>query len=301
MDTVTARRAQINALRAKIDHRLNQIVPDRGSSHRLNAAMRYALLAPGKRLRPLLVMLTAGRLGEDETALVPACAVEMVHAASLILDDMPCMDDAALRRGRTATHICYGEDVAMLAAVGLLNQAYSLLARAPGLSDALRLDMIRILSDAVGLDGLVAGQDGDLRGEGETSPSRISDIHHLKTSVLFIAAAALGGLAGGADLQELDALECFAGELGQAFQTLDDIVDAGQADAAMTGDAEDAGRATLISLLGHAGARSEARRRLGAARAVLADGGPRLAPLGAYLDVLLETREPPAEMDRLLG
>ena len=295
MDTVKARRAHVNALRAKIDHRLNQIVPDRGPSRRLDAAMRYALLAPGKRLRPLLVMLTAWRLGEEEAALSPACALEMVHAASLILDDMPCMDDASERRGQPATHIRFGEDVAMLAAVGLLNQAYSLVARAPGLSDAVRLEMVRILSDAVGLDGLVAGQDGDLRGEGETSPSRISDIHHLKTSVLFIAAASLGGLAGGADPQEVDALSRFASELGLAFQTLDDIVDASLPVP------EDTGRATLISLLGKDGARAEARRRLGAARASLADAGARLAPLSGYLDILLETREPPAEMDRLLG
>jgi geranylgeranyl diphosphate synthase type II len=295
MDTVTAKRAHVNALRAKIDHRLNQIIPDRGPSHRLDAAMRYALLAPGKRLRPMLVMLTAWRLGEEEAALLPACALEMVHAASLILDDMPCMDDAALRRGQPATHIRFGEDVAMLAAIGLLNQAYSLVARAPSLGDAVRLEMVGILSDAVGLDGLVAGQDVDLRGESETSPARISDIHHLKTSVLFIAAARLGGLAGDADRQELDALACFASELGLAFQTLDDIVD-----AALPAP-EDDGRTTLISLLGHDGARAEARRRLSAARSVLAGAGPRLAPLGGYLDVLLETREPSTEMDRRLG
>lgn len=295
MDTVMARRAHINALRAKIDHHLNQVVPDRDPSHRLCAAMRYALLTPGKRLRPLLVMLTAWRLGEEEAALVPACALEMVHAASLILDDLPCMDDAALRRGQPATHIRFGEDVAMLAAVGLLNQAYSLVARAPGLADAVRLEMVRILSDAVGLDGLVAGQEGDLRGETEASPARISDIHHLKTSVLFIAAATIGGLAGGADRAELDALSGFAAELGLAFQTLDDIIDANQIVP------EDDGRPTLISLLGKDGARAEARRRLGAARAGLGKAGPRLAPLAGYLDILLETREPPAEMDRLLG
>jgi geranylgeranyl diphosphate synthase type II len=300
MDTVTARLAQVNALRAKIDHRLAQLAPDRGPSHRLHAAMRYALLAPGKRLRPLLVMLTAWRLGDDDNALVPACALEMVHAASLILDDMPCMDDAALRRGQPATHIRFGEDVAMLAAVGLLNQAYSLVASAPGLSDGVRLEMVRILSDAVGLEGLVAGQDGDLRGQGETSASRISDIHHLKTSVLFIAATAMGGLAGGADRRELEALQHFASELGLAFQTLDDIVDASEAPVA-TAEDEDAGRATLISLLGHDGARAEARRRLGAARAVLIEAGPRLAPLSGYLDLLLETREAPATLDRLSG
>jgi geranylgeranyl diphosphate synthase type II len=188
----------------------------------------------------------------------------------------------------------------MLAAVGLLNQAYGLVASAPGLSEGVRLEMVRILSDAVGLDGLVAGQEGDLRGQGETSPSRISDIHHLKTSVLFIAATTMGGLAGGADRQEQDALQRFAEELGLAFQTLDDIVDAGEALVATPED-EDAGRATLISLLGHDGARAEARRRLGAARAVLTEAGQRLAPLSGYLDLLLETRESPAKLDRLLG
>ena len=283
MDAVTARRARIAALKAQVDARLDALCLPSGG--RLTAAMHYALSTPGKRLRPLLLLLTAVQLGETaEAALDAACAVEMVHAASLALDDLPCMDDAALRRGQPSTHARFGEDVAVLAGVALLNQAYGLLARASHLPAAARLAMVEALSSAVGLEGLVAGQALDLH-EPVGSLASLREAHHRKTGVLFMAAVTLGGVIGGANVTEHLALERFAAELGLAFQARDDVSDAGEVQPGCG-----PGRATLISLLGHEGAMQEADGRLSSARLALATGGPRLEPLCAYVDLLLGER-----------
>ncbi len=282
MDAVAARKARVAALKAQLEARLDELVPPAGG--RLTAAMHYALSTPGKRLRPLLLLLTATQLGEPAgAALDVACAVEMVHAASLVLDDLPCMDDAAVRRGQPSTHARFGEDVAVLAGVALLNQAYGLLARANHLSAASRLAMVETLSGAVGLEGLVAGQALDLH-EPVDSLAALREAHHRKTGVLFMAAVTLGGLIGGANLTEHRALERFAAELGLAFQARDDVSDAGEIQ--LDGGA----RATLISLLGHDGAVQEADGRLTSARRALAASGSRLEPLCAYVDLLLGER-----------
>ncbi len=282
MDAVAARKARVAALMAQLDARLDTLCPPLGG--RLTAAMHHALSTPGKRLRPLLLLLTAAQLGESaETALDAACAVEMVHAASLVLDDLPCMDDAAERRGQPSTHARFGEDVAVLTSIALLNLAYSLLVRANHLPATARLAMVEALSGAVGLEGLVAGQALDLH-EPVASLADLREAHHRKTGVLFMAAVTLGGLIGGANATEHLALERFAAELGLAFQARDDVSDAGEVDSS------GAGRATLISLLGHDGAVREADGRLTAAKRALASGGARLEPLGAYVDLLLGER-----------
>ena len=283
MDAVAARKARVAALKAQVDGRLDELAPP--AEGRLTAAMHYALSTPGKRLRPLLLLLTASQLGEAvEVALDAACAVEMVHAASLVLDDLPCMDDAALRRGQPATHARFGQDVAVLAGVALLNQAYGLLARSAHLPASARLSMIEALSGAVGLEGLVAGQELDLHAPA-ASLAGLREAHHRKTGVLFMAAVTLGGLIGGAKVSEHLALERFAAELGLAFQARDDVSDAGEVQPGGEG-----GRATLISLLGHEGAVREADGRLAASKRALAAGGSRLEPLCAYVDLLLGER-----------
>ena len=284
MDAVTARRARVAALKAKVDARLAELAPPAGG--RLSAAMHHALSTPGKRLRPLLLLLTASQLGaREQAALDAACAVEMVHAASLVLDDLPCMDDAAIRRGQPSTHARFGEGVAVLTGVALLNQAYGLLVSAGHLAASERVAMIEALSGAVGLDGLVAGQDLDLHAP-VASLAGLREAHHRKTGVLFMAAVSLGGLIGGASVGEHLALERFAGELGLAFQARDDLSDAVETQSGCGGD----GRATLITLLGHDGAMQEAQGRLAAAKRALATGGSRLEPLGAYVDLLLGDR-----------
>ena len=286
MDTIAARSAKVGALKAQLEARLVEFAPP--SRRALPAAMHYALSTPGKRLRPLLLLLTAGQLGRPaEAAMDAACAVEMVHAASLVLDDLPCMDDAAVRRGEPSTHARFGEDVAVLTGVALLNQSYALLARSAGLSAESRLEMIKALSGAVGLDGLVAGQVLDLH-EPVVDLAALREAHHRKTGVLFMAAVKLGALVGGASLAEQQALESFAAELGLAFQARDDVSDVLETEAA-------APRSTLISLLGRDGALREAEGRLAAAKRALALGGSRLEPLCAYVDLLLGERGRVAE------
>jgi geranylgeranyl diphosphate synthase type II len=263
--------------RSEIESALNALLPDPGAApHRLHAAMRYALLSPGKRIRPLLALLCAEQLGcERERALLPACTLELVHAASLALDDLPCMDDAQERRGQPSVHARYGEEVALLAAVALLNEAYALAARAPGLTDACRVELVRVLSDTVGPDGLTGGQELDLRRELAPNVVELSDIHRRKTGVLFVAAVEIAAAVAGAEEPARQALRRFAEELGLAFQALDDIADADEAPAATN----------VISVIGHEGARRRAARRLQAAKAALGEAG--LNGLGGYVDLLL--------------
>ena len=288
MDAVAARKARIGSLKAQVDARLAELAPAAGRP--LAAAIHHALSTPGKRFRPLLLLLTAIQLGETiGTALDAACAVEMVHAASLVLDDLPCMDDAALRRGEPSTHVRFGEDVAVLTGIALLNQAYGLLARSGHLPAASRLAMIEVLTDAVGMDGLVAGQELDLR-ESVVNLAGLREAHHRKTGVLFMAAVNLGGLIGGANVMEHLALERFAAELGLAFQARDDV-----SDAVETEVGGGPIRSTLISLLGRDGAVHEAEGRLAAAKRALASGGGRLEALGAYVDLLMGERDRVAE------
>jgi geranylgeranyl diphosphate synthase type II len=149
----------IEHTRARVEARLLALHPGSEGGMALTDAMAYSLLAGGKRLRPVLTVLTARILGADPAAaLDPACAVEMIHTASLILDDLPCMDNALLRRGRPANHRVFGEDVANLAAVSLLSEAFGVLSRAPGLTPVIRCQLVELLADAVGPGGLADGQ-----------------------------------------------------------------------------------------------------------------------------------------------
>ena len=287
MDTVADEISRLAAMRTRVETRLHTLVPEGG--RRLPAAMHHALSTPGKRVRPLLLLLTATQLGAAEAdAMDAACALEMVHAASLVLDDLPCMDDAPVRRGQPATHVRFGQDVAVLAGVALLNQAYAVLSRAPA-PVAVRLDLVQALAQAVGLDGLAAGQELDLH-EPSSDLTGLRQAHHLKTGALFIAAVSLGGRIGKASGVEAEALERFAGELGLAFQARDDVLDAREtcAEASL-------GRSTLISLLGPDGAHREAEGRLAAAKRALASGGARLEPLCVYVDLMLGERGRVAE------
>jgi geranylgeranyl diphosphate synthase type II len=256
--------------------------------------MRYAALAPGKRLRPILTLATAGMFGSDDDAVLDvACAVELVHACSLVLDDLPSMDDAKLRRGRRTTHLEFGEDTAILAAFALLNRGYSLVAEA-----ALRLapsrystsDLLHHLTAAVGTAGLVGGQALDLAtGRGASgrgadprsaSLSDLESIHSRKTGSLFVAAAELGAMSADARRKDLEAIASFAKNLGLAFQIEDDLVDA-TATSAESGkdERQDVDRANFVALLGIDGAAALADELLDFADASLAPFGRKADPL----------------------
>jgi geranylgeranyl diphosphate synthase type II len=219
-------------------------------------AMAYALHAPSKRIRPVLTLLTAELCGGTVAgALTAACAMEMVHAASLILDDLPSMDDAAVRRGKPATHIQFGEAIAILAAFGLLNGAFKSIAR--GYEPPLASRMTALLSDAVGADGLIGGQTADLLAtEHDITFEMLERIHRGKTGALFGAAASSGALTAGASSDSIGALQTFAKNLGLAFQIIDDLLDV-EGDPAITGKPirGDTKKTTFVSFSGPAGAR----------------------------------------------
>ena len=241
-------------LREQIDARLAELLPPpEHAGDLMGAALHEGVLAPGKRIRPLLMLLVGRSLGQSSAALLDlACAVEMVHAASLFLDDMPCMDNARLRRGRPAVHARYGEDVAMLGAVALVTQACAIAASAPGLHGELRAQLVKVLCHAVGMQGLVRGQYRDLReGASDRHCEDISSTNQQKTGSLFCAGFEMAALAAGADEATRCALRTAALELGQAFQLRDDIQDNLKTPATLGKDRnKDAGKSTLVALLG---------------------------------------------------
>jgi geranylgeranyl diphosphate synthase type II len=280
-EPLTLERNRLAVLRDLVERGLEDLLPDAGDPpHRLHAAMRYAVLSPGKRIRPILALLCAQQLGCSlADALPAACALEMIHSASLVLDDLPCMDDAATRRGQPSVHVRYGEDVAVLTGVALLNEAFAVVGRASQLSDAAKVAMVSVLTRTVGAGGLIGGQEKDLRGAPEPTLGYLSQLHHEKTGVLFVAAVEVGGLAAGASPAVLQALRLFARELGLAFQAFDDLEDEADLQAGRPG-------INMLSVLDRDALREEAVRRLQAAKAALAEGGPDLVPLGGYVDLL---------------
>lgn len=253
--TVTAEKSfysdsELLAMREAVNLRLDSLLPLSGD--RVSAAMREGTLTPGKRIRPLLLLLVARDMGCEKThtgLLDLACSVEMIHAASLMLDDIPCMDNAQTRRGRQTIHLQFGQDVAILAAVALLSKAFGTVASAEGLSAGCKAQAVAELSTAVGLQGLVQGQYQDL-SEGTTPRSReaITRTNDLKTSVLFEASLQLAALAADASPAVSQQLRHIARELGQAFQLLDDLSDSH--DGTGKDSHQDAGKSTLVALLG---------------------------------------------------
>lgn len=286
--------AFIEQCRAAIERRLAELSPDLGErAHRLAGAARYALLSPGKRFRPMLTLLAAREFGaEPGLALDVACAFEMVHAASLVLDDLPCMDDAMLRRGRSATHREFDEATAILASVGLLNRAFGVLAEAPGLTAVVKADLTSRLSIAVGFGGLVAGQAMDLDDRGrDRSAADLELLNHRKTGVLIAAAAEAGALIAGAAPQAIRAVGEFARHLGLAFQIHDDILDVQGGAEAGKDLGKDAGMTTVVSALGVEGARQALEGHLTSAEAALAAAGVRQRLLAPYVLGLFEARK----------
>ena len=250
----------LETLRQHIEDRLAQLLAESGRADLLSLAMRAGTLGAGKRMRPLLLMLVARDLGCETPALVDvACAVEMVHAASLMLDDMPCMDDARLRRGQPAIHVQYGEDVTILAAVALLSRAFCILSSAQGIPPEVRSRLVCTLGETVGAQGLVRGQFLDLHG-GARSAGEIAVTNELKTGVLLGAAVDMAAIVAQADERVAASLRAFALAAGQAFQIRDDFQDGPGNDSAVTGKdtGKDVGKATFINTLGV----DETRRRL---------------------------------------
>lgn len=196
---------------------------------KIHEAMRYSLLAGGKRVRPMLCIAACELVGGEEAAAMPAaCAVEMIHTMSLIHDDLPCMDNDDLRRGKPTNHKVFGEDVAVLAGDALLSFAFEHVAVATrGVSPARVVRAVGELAKAVGTEGLVAGQVVDIMCEGvaDVGLEKLEFIHLHKTAALLEAAVVLGGIVGGGSDEEIERLRKFARYIGLLFQVVDDILD----------------------------------------------------------------------------
>lgn len=233
--TILARRSRIEeALRGLLDRELEGISPE------VAEPIQYAVMSPGKRIRPLLLMAayeSAG--GKGARAADLACSVELVHAYSLVHDDLPCMDDDVLRRGRPTVHVRFGVGPAVMAGAALMPMAVQAIvdaAPALGLDDSTVRSMVTMLTSASGAAGMVGGQLLDLRAEGKpVEREELECIHTGKTARLISASVALGGMAAGAEREDVERLERFGLRLGLAFQAIDDILD-------LRGDTEELGK-----------------------------------------------------------
>lgn len=301
--------------RARVERSLQAALPAADTTpHRLHAAMRHAVLDGGKRMRPLLVYATGRAFGAGDAALdAPAAAVELIHAYSLIHDDLPAMDDDRLRRGKPTVHVAFGEAMAILAGDALQSLAFEWLTSAPGSAET-RIAMLRELSVAAGARGMCGGQALDLdatgkgkRGQSEVSqdrsgpdpdakvhchsgpfsafsPGDLERLHVLKTGALFRASVRLGAIAANADPEARARLDTFADALGLAFQIRDDLLDV-ESDHLTLGktagkDAEQ-GKATFPAILGAEASRARLRALAQAMAATLAPFGTRAAELAA--------------------
>ena len=265
----------LDSARARVDADLERVLPPATSGPgRLHEALRYAVFAGGKRIRPALALAAAQAVGGTADAALPfASALELVHTYSLIHDDLPAMDDDDLRRGMPTSHVAFGEALAILAGDALHSLAFeSLLARVrdPALARDLALDLAR----AAGVGGMVGGQVEDLEAEGRPpEEERLVRLHHGKTAALFAAACVGGGRAGGGGPQDLAALRRFGTELGLAFQIVDDVLDETGTPERLgkTPGKDRAGRKmTYVALEGVDRARARARGRVDAAVTALA-------------------------------
>jgi geranylgeranyl diphosphate synthase type II len=294
MDDQVAFLQRTETLRAAVDRRLAELAPPLDSApDRLVEAVRYCLLAPGKRFRPMVTLLAAAELGAPEgAALDLGCAFEMIHAASLILDDLPSMDDAGLRRGLPTIHRAFDEATAILAGVGLLNQAYAVIAADQGLPAPLRAELAGRAAQAVGFSGLIAGQARDLFDRDQLrDPAALERLNHEKTGALIVAAAQGGALVAGAPPAVVEAMGVFARHIGLAFQIRDDLIDAQDPiEVAGKDVGKDAAMATVVSTLGPAGSRQVMEAHLAKASGALAQAGCG-GLLGRYVGELFARRK----------
>ena len=247
--------------RREIEAFLKGLFADHTDWGDLYESMRYSLLAGGKRIRPVLALEFARLAGMADwrEALPAACAVELVHTYSLIHDDLPCMDDDDLRRGKPTNHKVYGETLAVLAGDALQPEAFRLILTAPGLDAGRRAACALTLAQAAGADGMVAGQVLDTLHAPRTR-QELTQVHNLKTGAMIAGACRLGVQAGGGDRDLLAAAEVYGRELGLAFQIRDDLLDVvGNADTfgkPIGSDAEE-GKVTFADLLSPEGCQKE--------------------------------------------
>ncbi len=277
----------------QVDAALDRFIPKPATKpDSIHKAMRYSLFAGGKRLRPALALAAAEACGGSvQAALHAACAVECIHTYSLIHDDLPCMDDDDLRRGRPTCHVVFGEGLAVLAGDSLLTLAFEILAQAQPTSRHGIADLVRELSVASGSRWLIAGQVLDLEGEGKAvSKAALKFIHQAKTAALLTCALRLGAMSADVTPSKLKALTDFGQALGLAFQVIDDILDVTQSTEKLgktAGKDVTAVKATYPALFGLKKSRKLAAELTAEALAALKPFGKKAVLMRAIAESLL--------------
>jgi len=291
--------AYLNDRRQLVDAALDRFLPSEDtpppSVHR---AMRYSVLAGGKRLRPILVIAGAELVGAQSSRVMPtACALEMIHTYSLIHDDLPAMDDDDYRRGRLTNHKVFGDAIAILAGDALLTLAFQLVAQnaaLTGVDAKVVCDVVAEIAGAAGTLGMVGGQVVDIESEGKTiTPEALEYIHIHKTAALLRASLSVGARLGGADAAALAAVGEAGQSLGLAFQIIDDILDVEGSLATLgktAGSDERKQKVTYPALHGIEASRREARRLIERTKSRLAVFGARSAPVCALADFVVERK-----------
>ena len=284
--------AYLQERQAQVEAALDNAIPVT-YPEKIYEAMRYSLLAGGKRLRPILCLATCEMAGGTiEMAMPTACALEMIHTMSLIHDDLPAMDNDDYRRGRLTNHKVYGDNIAILAGDGLLAYAFEYVAtHTQNVAPEQVLKVIALLGRAVGAAGLVGGQVVDLESEGklDVSQETLDFIHSHKTAALLEACVVSGGILAGLAAPELQRLSRYAQNIGLAFQIVDDILDitATQAELGKTAGKDlQAQKVTYPSLWGLEESRRQAQQLIAAAKEELAFFGESAKPLLAIADFI---------------
>jgi len=280
---------RLQELAQRIDRELARLLPAANAAPpRVHEAMRYSVLGGGKRIRPSLCLLGCEAAGGAlEKALPAACALELIHAYSLIHDDLPAMDDDDLRRGRPSCHRAFDEATAILAGDALLTEAFSLIAQSYANQPALVTELVRLIAKAAGSKGMVGGQVLDMAAmaappEPEALLSTLEEIHRRKTGALLLGSLLAGAAVAEADSATTDALDTYGRAIGLAFQVVDDILDATRSEGELgktPGKDEAQGKLTYVAALGLEGARAFARELGARGRAAIACLGPAAAAL----------------------
>ncbi|MDQ1922232.1 polyprenyl synthetase family protein [Massilia pseudoviolaceinigra] len=287
----------MKTVQAGVEEALGALLPPAGAvPHKLHEAMRYTVLGGGKRVRPLLVFAAGALYGADTRALErAAAAVEMIHAYSLVHDDMPCMDDDDLRRGKPTVHVAYDEATALLVGDALQSQAFLVLSEGMDIPAARQVAMLRLLAHAAGSAGMCGGQAIDLDSVGiSLTLEQLEQMHQLKTGALLRASVVLGALAGGdVSDEQMTALDAYAKAIGLAFQVVDDVLDA-TADSATLGktagkDAA-ANKPTYVSILGLEPSRVLAEKLRNDAHDALAPFGEKADRLRQLADLIVQRK-----------
>jgi len=284
----------LKAQQARVDSEIGRLVPSESIEPKtIHRAMRYSLMAGGKRIRPILCLEAAETVGgERQAVLAAACSLEFIHTYSLIHDDLPSLDNDDFRRGKPTCHKVFGEAMAILAGDSLLTLAFQVLAELQGVGPEAQVRMMAELARASGtVGGMIGGQVADIEGEGQVPNAALLDsIHRAKTGALLCASVRMGAICAGASEGDLTALTAYGEHIGLAFQIVDDILDVEESSEALgktAGKDADQGKITFPAVYGLEISRAMAQTECASAHASVAGFGKRALRLREIADMIV--------------